>query len=153
MAQQLDVRYVNFYTAGSSALKIAPAIPQETVTLPKKIKRKRLTLYIDPVAIAGILVAATMMILMTVGVVELATLRQDEVVMASYVDVLQTENESLREEYEAGYDPQEIEKTALALGMIPAEQAQRLSIRVEEPVKESKSAFRNFFTFLTGLFA
>lgn len=150
MAQRLDVQYVNYYTAGSSALKIAPAIPLKTVELPKRKKIKRIIVRIDPVAVAGILMAAVMMVLMVVGVSQLISVRNAEVSMASYVDALQAENEELCAAYEAGYDPQDVEKTALALGMVPAEQVQQVTIQVEKPVAEESE---NFFTFLTGLFA
>jgi len=150
MAQRLDVQYVNFYTAGSSALKVAPAIPLETIRLPKKKKAKRVTLHVDVVSLAGILVAAVMMILMAVGVTELIALRQDEIMMASYVDTLSAENEVLRAEYDEGIDPQAIEKTALALGMIPAEEAQRVEIQVKAP---EEAEAKDFFAFLTDVFA
>lgn len=150
MAQRLDVQYVNFYTAGSSALKVAPAIPLETIQLPKRKKIKRITLHVDVVALAGILLAAVMMVLMAVGVSELISLRQSEVAMATYVNTLTAENEALRAEYEEGIDPEAIEKTALSLGMIPAEQAQRMNIRVEDPSVKLEEKTNNFFGFLTG---
>ena len=153
MAQRLDVQYVNFYTAGSSALKVTPAIPLETIQLPKRKKIKRITLHVDVVALAGILVAAVMMVLMTVGVCELISLRQEEVMMASYVDTLSAENAAIRAEYAAVIDAEEIEKTALSLGMIPAEDAQRMEIQIENPDKGSEAETENFFAFLTGIFA
>lgn len=154
MAQNLDVRYVTFNTAGSSALKVAPAIPLKTLALPSRKKRKRITLYLDPVATAGIVMAAIMLILMAVGVSRLNRVRNSEAVMAAYVDTLQAENEALQAEFEAGFDLKEVEKNALALGMVPASQAEQGKIQVASPNTEEKSgALANFFTFLTKLFA
>ena len=154
MAQRIDVRYVNFCTAGSSALKVAPAIPLKTLELPKKRRAKRITLRIDPVAAAGIVMAVVMSVLMTVGVCELVSARNSEVVMASYVDSLQQENAPLRTAYEEGCDLEDVERTALALGMVPAEQVQQVKIQVQTPATDKNSgAMQNFFTFLTGLFA
>ena len=154
MAQRVDVRYVNLYTAGSSALKVAPAIPLKTLEVPRKRRAKRITLCIDPVAAAGILMAVVMSILMTVGVFQLVSVRNSEVVMASYVDTLQQENVVLRMAYEEGCNLEDVETTALALGMVPAEQVQQVKIQVEKPVTdEESSAMKNLFTFLTGLFA
>lgn len=154
MAQRVDVRYVNFYTAGSSALKVAPAISLKTLELPKKRRAKRVTLRIDPVAAAGILMAVVMSILMTVGVFQLVNVRNNEVAMAAYVDTLQTENEALRMAFEEGCNLNDVETTALALGMVPAEQVQRVKLQVEKPAADEESgAIKNLFTFLTGLFA
>ena len=153
MAQRLDIQYVDFCTVGSSALKAAPVMPLKTLALPKRKKLKRVTIRVDLVAAAGILMATVMMILMMVGVSQLVSLRQSEIAMASYVDTLQTENQRLEAEYEAGIQLEEIEKNALALGMIPAEQVQRVSIRIEEPAEESKNVFESLFLLLTGLFA
>lgn len=153
MAQRLDIQYVDFCTVGSSAIKTAPVLPLKPFSLPKRKKLKRVTIRVDLIAVAGILMAAVMMILMTVGVSQLVSLRQSEIAMASYVDTLQTENQRLETEYEAGFQLEEIEKNALALGMIPAEQVQRVSIRVEEPAKETGNVLESFFVFLTGLFA
>ena len=154
MAQRLDVRYVNFTTAGSSALQAEPVLPLKTLVLPKKKRAKRVTLFIDPVAIAGIAVAAFMMILMTIGVTSLISARSDEAVMAAYVNTLQTENNALQAEFEESLDLEELERNALALGMVPASHAEQIKIQVTDPATEENSgALANFFNLLTDLFA
>ena len=131
MAQHLDVNYVNFYTQGSAVLKANTAIPLKPLILPRKRKLKRITLVIDPVATAGIIMAAVMMILMTVGAVQLANVRNEEAVMAAYVDTLQQENEKMTAEFQEGYDLAEVEKVALAMGMVPVEKAKQVTIQVD----------------------
>lgn len=156
MAQQLDVRYVNYYCAGSSALKVTPAIPLETLELPRRSKRKtkKLVLYIDPVAYAGILMAVVMTVLMTVGFVQLNTVRQDEIAMAAYVESLQQQNQELTAEFEAGYDLEQVEEVAQALGMVPVEQLQKVTITVAEPEPEPEpSKWQTFWTAVVDLFA
>ena len=74
MAQQLDVRYVNFYCTGSSALKVDTVVPLKTSALPRKTKAKKIILHIDPIALAGIVMAAIMTILLAVGLRSLAKL-------------------------------------------------------------------------------
>ncbi|MBO5868569.1 MAG: hypothetical protein J6Q54_06660 [Oscillospiraceae bacterium] len=130
MAQNVDVQYVSFYATGSSALKVTPVVPLKTEVLPKQRKVKKLTLFIDPMAVAAISLALVMSILLGVGITELNNVRQEEANMASYLNILQTENVTLQEAYAQGLDLQMIEDNALALGMIPAEEAQQREIRL-----------------------
>ena len=154
MTQQLDVRYVNYYSAGSSALKVSPAIPLETLVLPHKRKAKKLVLFVDPVAYAGILMAAVMAVLLVVGFVQLNNARQEEIAMAAYVESLQQQNQDLTAEFEAGYDLEQVEEVALALGMVPIEQAQTVTIQAAEPVEEpTSSRWHTFWASIIDLFA
>ena len=154
MARQLDVQYVRFYTDGSAARKVAAVEPLKQMKLPKAKKQKRLVFHIDPVATMGIVVSVLMFVLMVVGVSQLNAAQQRAEVMQTYVNELKAENASLSATYEASYDLQKVEETALALGMVPRDQVQRVSIRV--PVletEENPGAWDRFYTFLTSLFA
>ena len=154
MAQQLDVRYVSYYTAGSSALKLTPAIPLKTWTLPRKKRATKLVLRVDPVAYAGILLAAVMVVLLVVGFVQLNHARQDEVAMAAYVASLEQENAELKATFENSYDLEQVEEVALALGMVPADQLQKITIKMPEPVENVEpSGLNAFWTTITSLFA
>lgn len=155
MARQNQVRYVNFYTAGSAAYKFEPESPQKKkVKLPKPRRQQKLLIYVDPVAVLGIVMAVVMLVMMLVGVVQFCSLQQKNQAMQTYISTLQAENARLQAEYEAGYDLEEIYEIATARGMIPAEQAQRVSIQVSVPQEvEELSAWENFCMFLAGLFA
>ena len=155
MAQKVDVRYVSFYTGGSAAKKIAPVQPLKTIKLPRIKKFKRITLHIDPVATAGIVMAAVLMILLCVGVTQLQSARRETVQLAAYVDTLQTENAALRAEFDAGYDLETVEKTALALGMVPMDEVQHITIDMPQVQMEQPEpgTWQRVWTFLTGLFA
>ena len=156
MAQQLDVRYVDFYSAGSSALKVSPAISLETLELPRRTKKKakKLVLYVDPVAIAGILMASVMAVLLIVGFVQLNSARQEEFAMAAYVDSLQQQNQELTAEFEAGYDLAQVEEVALALGMVSQEQLQKVTVKIAEPAEAPEpSTWHNFWSSIVDLFA
>ena len=60
----------------------------------------------------------------------------------------------LTQQYTSGYDLEDIGTTARSLGMIPVEQAQTISIRVQVPVREPEPTFiDNIVWFLSGLFA
>ena len=154
MARKPDVQYIRFYTDGSAARKVAPVAPLKTIKLPKVKKQKKLLLYIDPVAIAGIAMAVIMLTLMAVGVMQLKTARQEMQTMAAYVSTLQEENASLQTTFSEGYDLDQIEKTALALGLVPKEQVRHVTVSVPELiVEEEPDAWERFYIFLTGLFA
>lgn len=157
MAQQLEVKYIRTYTEGSAARKLAPAFPlREPQVLPKVHRKKKIIVRVDPVAVLGIAVAVTMLICMACGVSTLYAARQETVQMQAYVSALSAENQRLYEDYEAGYDLENVEQTALALGMIPQERAEHITIEVAEPVQmqaEEPGFFARIATFLTELFA
>jgi len=154
MARQLDVQYVQFYTDGSAARKVATVEPLKQMKLPKVKKQKRRVFHVDPIAAMGIVVSVFMLVLMFVGVSQLQNAQQRADAMQMYVNRLETENASLTETYETSYDLQKVEQTALALGMVPREQAQYVTIHVPmQEVEEQPDAWDRFYTFLTGLFA
>lgn len=154
MAQQLEVRYVNYYCAGSSALKVAPAIPQKKLAIPRKKKVRNRVIHIDPVAYAGIAMAVLMTIFMFVGFAQLNAAQKEEIAMASYVETLRQENKELTATFEAGYDLAQVEEVALALGMVPANDLKKVIIEDVEPVQEpEQSKWNNFWTSIVDLFA
>ena len=70
-----------------------------------------------------------------------------------YVAELQNENQRLRQEYQAGYNLDEIRTEALALGMIPVSRADHVQIHVEPAAENTQTDSSSFWSFLTGLFA
>ena len=154
MAQHPDVQYIRFYTDGSAAKKMAPVAPLHTIRLPKMKKMKKLVLRIDPVAICGIIMAAIMLVLMTVGAVQLHNARKDLETMSAYVETLQQENASLQSTLSDGYNLADVERTALALGLVPREQVKHVTIQLPaEETEAEPNTWEQFYTFLTGLFA
>ena len=156
MAQRYDVQYVQFYTQGSAARRVVPAAPIQTAKLPQIRKRKVQRIYIDPVATLGIVVAVCMLIMMAVGMSRLQKAQRETAALERSVELLQQENEKLEAQYAAQKNLADVEKTALALGMIPKDEAIELTIQVELPQPEQSehaSLWNRIGTFLTGLFA
>jgi len=156
MAQRIDVQYVQFYTHGNAAQNIAPANVVGTTKLPRTQRRKVQRIYVDPVATLGIVVAAFMLIMMTVGVFRLQAEQKKTTQLEQCVTLLQQKNQDLKAQYSAECDLEEVERTALALGMIPKEQATHTTIHVELPsvqTTEQVSLWNRIGTFLTSLFA
>ncbi len=156
MAKQSSARYIEYYTEGSAAKKVAPVIPVKKIVKPKAYKRKRRVIFVDPVAIVGILVAFSMLLFMISGVRQLLNAQQSAMQMEQYVEYLGAQNESLVKQYEDGYDIADIEKKALAMGMIPKDNASEVSIPTppaQQQEEEEASLWQKISTFLTGLFA
>ena len=131
---QIKAQYIQYYTPGSAARKLAPVIPLTTpVRTRTKQKQKRLKIYVDPVALFGTVVAVSMLISMLVGWSALQTEQKKVTTMVEYVETLRLENESLRTQYEGKCDLAEIEEAALALGMVPKEEVVHTVIHLELP--------------------
>ena len=154
MARQPDIQYIRFYTDGSAARKVAPVAPLKTIKLPKIKLKKRVTLQIDPLAVAGIVMAAVMMVLMVVGMAKLSAATGEMETMSGYVQTLSEENAQLQKTFSEGYDLEEVERTALALGLVPKEQVQHITVSVPPvEIQEEPGAWQRLCAFLTGLFA
>lgn len=155
MAKKYSIEYVNFYTDGSAARKIAPVLHSEKAVLPKPKKHKRRVIYLDPVAVLGMAVAVCMLVMMCVGLVQLGNARSKAVAMEQYVIRLDTQREQLDQMYHEGYDIAEVERTALALGMVPGSQVPQTTIviPVEEPAENTVTLWDQIGTFLSSLFA
>ena len=154
MAQQYNVQYIRYQYDGSAARKVSPVAPLKTLKLPRVKKHSRTVVRIDPIAMAGVVISVVMFIMMCVGVGQLRDARQELQTMTSYVDTLQAENASLKTTFTENCDLEEVERTALALGLVPKDQVQHVSIHVPQvPVEETPGAWDRFYTFLAGLFA
>ena len=127
MAKSIS-RYVQFYTAGSSAYKVELRKEQEWAPLPKFKPLKRVEITVDPVALIGCVVAVCMLILMAVGIQQLNRTRQEVAVLEHYVAQLTAENAELSRQYADGYDLEDIRRKAQDMGMIPAEEALQITL-------------------------
>lgn len=156
MARQWEVQYVNFYTAGSAAVKYnpAPITRKQEAVLPKPRRKKKIRVYVDPVVVLGAFMAVVMLCMMVSGLTRLTAARSEQAQMQAYVQQLQEENAQLQAAYDAGYDADEVYEIATAMGMVPAQQAEHIQLQVSVPEMEADmSAWENFCAFLTGLFA
>lgn len=156
MAQRMDVQYIRCYTDGSAALKLESVVPQnhnQAKHSPNKVKCKKI--HVDPVAILSIAIAVCMIVMMCAGFAELRQARQQVAFMQNYVDQLEAKNQVLSAQYHAGYDLEEVRRTALAMDMIPAEQAAHVVIEIPAEPEQvvQPSIWEQIGTFLTALFA
>ena len=156
MAPKHDIIYVNFYTDGSAARKVAPAFPQAQPRKKPSAKRhKKAVLYFDPVAICSLLVAVTLLIMIAVGLTSLQNAQAEAIQMENYLHQLQEENAAVNEKFRQEVDLDAVEQSAEALGMVPKTQVQSTPIQVDAvQIEESGESFWGQVTaFLTNLFA
>jgi hypothetical protein len=107
------------------------------------------------VALLGCTVALVLAVLMVVGLVQVTQVSAQVRKAEQDIVALELEHEKLEEIYRSGYDLEQIREEALAMGMIPKEQAETITvqIRLPEPVPAEPSVFEQVWTFLTSLFA
>jgi len=153
-----NIEYIQKYYSYGSEAKVLEFKPVQKEAakpaVPKREKEPVTTICIDPIAFCGIMVAVVMLVALLAGMIQYSVICEDHRVMENYVNVLREENILQQHQYNAGYDLEEIESTARALGMIPIDEAQTISIRVElPPVQEEPGFFDNVIWFLSGLFA
>lgn len=155
MARQPEIQYINAAVCGSSAYQLdVKPLRKKKAQLPKMKRQKKKVVAIDPIALMSIGVACVLFVLMVVGFCRLQDARAETAALSNYVNTLQERNSQLQDTYEAGYDLEEIEKIALAMGKVPASQVPQISVQVEVPEEvEEPTAWENFYAFLTGLFA
>lgn len=138
----VNSRYIQYYTPGSAAEKLQPAhIRQEQQA--KRVRRSRKkVIYIDPVAILGGITAVVLMITMFVGLAAYNASCEEYTQMAAYTRSLQRENERLVQQYQDGYDLEEVRLDAVLLGYVPEEQVLHVTLDVPQPpVQEHEPTF------------
>ena len=154
MARNPEIRYIQFYADGNAARQIElPLQPRKQLPKPRHRKQKKIVLHVDLIAMAGLVVAAVMLILMMTGLAELNAVNEEVARMESYVAQLENEKIQLENTYRESYDLESIRLEALEKGFIPAEQAKVVSVPVTHTTLEEQPAEHSFWTFLTGLFA
>ncbi len=139
MIQKPKIQYVGqFYVHGSEAraLELEQQKKQAQNQRPQAKPAAVREICVDPVALAGILVAVVMLVVMVLGAIQL---HKDWVVyeqVAQKVDGLMQTNVELTRTYRAGYDLEEIETKALAMGLIPKSEIKPIRITVTPPEAE-----------------
>ena len=157
MVQKPDIQYVTqFYSYGSEAkvLELKPEKKKQKFTLPKAFPQQKISIHVDPVAWAGIAIAIVMVVLMAVSVRSYLDTCAEYERMTDYVIGLQNTNVEKQQEYVKMYDLTDIQEKALALGMIPMEEAEVITIQPVYPEPEAEVPWwEDISWFLKGLFA
>ena len=157
MSQKPKIQYVGqFYIHGSEArqLELQEKKKQAKSKLPLERLRKVEVIYLDPVAIFGIVTALVLLAVMTVGVLQIRDDWKDYQTMSNYVSRLNSENAELKADYRSQYDLEDIRVKAEALGMVPKSQLEVRTVYVTIPQPEPERTWlEEIQWFLGGLFA
>ena len=139
MSQKPKIQYVGqFYIHGSEArqLELQEKKKQAKSKLPLERLRKIEVVYLDPVAIFGIVTALVMLTVMILGVLQIRDDWKEYRVMSNYVSRLNSENAELQAEYRSQYDLEDIRIKAQALGMVPKSDLEVRTVYVTIPQPE-----------------
>ena len=161
MARKADIQYVHhYYTAGTAAKKVAVKAERKKKPLPlfeplmMVEPDQKIVVKIDPLSVAATLVAAVLVVMMVVSLFQYSAAYQRNVELQEYVYALSDENVRLEQEYKSGFDLAEIEVQALALGMIPIEEAQTIQVDTSVPAHRAEpTRWERLQLFMSGLFA
>ena len=157
MNQKPKIQYVGqFYIHGSEArqLELQEKKKHAKSKLPLERLRKGEVIYLDPVAIFGIVTALVLLAVMTVGVLQIRDDWKDYQTMSNYVSRLNSENAELKADYRSQYDLEDIRVKAEALGMVPKSELEVRTVYVTIPQPEPEMTWlEEVQWFLKGLFA
>ena len=153
MSQKPKIQYVGqFYIHGSEArqLELQEKKKQAKSKLPLERLRKIEVVYLDPVAIFGIVTALVMLTVMILGVLQIRDDWKEYRIMSNYVSRLNSE----QADYRSQYDLEDIRIKAQALGMVPKSDLEVRTVYVTIPQPEPEMTWlEELQWFLSGLFA
>ena len=157
MSQKPKIQYVGqFYIHGSEArqLELQEKKKQAKSNLPLERLRKIEVVYLDPVAIFGIVTALVMLTVMILGVLQIRDDWKEYRVVSNYVSRLNSANAELQADYRSQYDLEDIRIKAQALGMVPKSDLEVRTVYVTIPQPEPEMTWlEELQWFLSGLFA
>lgn len=157
MARKPDIQYIGqFYVHGSEAKELARQehTRKAKTTLPEQRVEQVRKIYVDPVALCGIVVAVVMLAVMAFGAVQIHNAWQEHDAVAESLDGLQRTHAVLEHGYRSSYDLADIQAKAAAMGMIPGSEAETVQIHVNVPVEEPEPTWWEDLVWLwKGMFA
>lgn len=156
MTQKPKIQYIGqFYVYGSEAKALAEQERKKAKTkLPQAKRAQAPEIRVEPLALLSIVVAVTLVVTMALAALDVRAAWQEYDVMAGYVDRLTEENVQLLEDYRGGYNLDEIESYALALGLVPEDQVKTISITLTVPEpQEEPGVWEDIVWFFQGLLA
>ena len=150
-----DGRYIQFYTAGSAAEDLASALRVEETPKSRPRRSRKPVLYIDPVAIFGMVTAVVLTLCVLIAFGQLNAAKAEYDYVHEYNCQLKQEHKDLETLYAASYDKEEVRLEAVLMGYVPSSQLKHVTIKAAEPapVQEQPTALQQAWIYLTELFA
>ena len=139
MIQKPKIQYVGqFYVYGSEAraLELEEQRRKAKTRLPLAKLETIEKIYVDPVALIAIGVAVLLLAAMIFGAVQIQNDWAAYQEMHDYVTWLRAENVRLDQAYRAGFDLEDIEMKALAMGLVPMSELKTVTVAIDLPEPE-----------------
>lgn len=136
MIQKPKIQYIGqFYVHGSEAraLELEEQRRKAKTKLPLAKLETIEKIYVDPVALVAIGVAILLLAAMIFGAVQIQNDWAAYQEMNDYVAYLRSENVRLDRLYRAGFDLEDIEMKALAMGLVPVSEIETITVSVDLP--------------------
>lgn len=161
MAGKADIQYVNpYYTSGTAAKKVALKAPRKKKPIPlfeplmTAQPEEKIIVKLDPVSLCAIAVCAVLVALMVVSLFQYSTAYHRNVELQEYVYTLEGDHARLEQQFRNTFHMEDIREQALALGMIPAEEARTIQVAGHVPATEAEpTRWQQVKLFLGELFA
>ena len=157
MVPKPEIQYIGqFYVHGSEAkaLEVQPEEKKSDYKLPLYRFQKLQRIYVDPLAICSIIMAAVLMVCMVAGTILVQDAWQELETANQYVYELEAVHRQRVLEFRSSYDIEKIRTVAETMGLIPIAEAQTLAINVTIPEpKAEPTVWEDIQWFMEGLFA
>lgn len=155
MAQKPEIQYVGqFYVFGSEVPKQEPKSQKSKVKLPELHLERFQKIYINPVALGGVLIALVLLGFLISGAFHLRDTRVAYDQVKNQLTELKRENAQLYHTYHTSYTLEDIRDQAERIGMVDAQEAERFTVFFSPPQEEEEyTAWDDFLWLLSGLFS
>lgn len=154
MAQKPKIEYVTrFYSYGSEAQKLAPAPKKPKSVLPQVHLERVEKIYIDPLALGGVVLALVLLTVLILGVVRLNDSWQAYNALQNRLDDLKVRNSELTHNYRTGINTEAVREAAENSGYVDASEVEHIKVHVKVPkLPEEPTKWDDFKWFLSHLF-
>lgn len=153
MAQKAKIQYVG-YVFGSAAPELAPAPKKAKFKLPKVHLEHFQEIYVDPLALVGMVMAVALLVMLLVGVIQLNNAWEAHNQMAERLDSVKIHNTELTHAYTTSRNLEAARETAENFDMVPSSEVEHIKVHVKVPkTTPEPTKWDDFVWFLSGLFA
>ena len=142
MTQKPEIQYIGqFYVYGSEAEQPQLEVKEKRAHLPMITPVQKLEIRLDPVAIVSLFAAVVVLLVMVTGTIRIQESWREYDTMRSYMSLLRAENAELRTDYRESFNPEEIQSTAMAMGLVPVSELKTMDVTVTVPEREEEPGF------------
>lgn len=134
MAKRSEIQYVRYYATGSEALKLDPQPQHRKKARAAQVPaEERKVLHYDPVALFGTAVAVLLVVCVVIGFIQLNQMNDRIAQAQNNLSALKSQHYELETNYKNGYDLDEVRDAADAMGLVPMEQVEHITVHIPEP--------------------